>query len=368
MKRAIQSIAIAERTRKQMGDISGLARSIQEIGLLHPIVIDDKNQLIAGQRRLKACESLGWGSVPVHVVPLDDIVRGEFDENTVREDFLPSEMDAIRKKFQEREQAAAKDRQGGRGRDRSGKFPEQSKTGQSRDKIAKVAGISGRTLQKISEVCEAAKAEPKKYQVLADEMDKTRRVNGVHRKLKTARQVEHIKKEPLKPPDGKYRIIVVDPPWDYAARTSDPSHRVANPYPQMPLAEIKAMPISDWAHGDSILWLWTTNAFMREAFQCLDAWGFEQKTILTWVKHKMGTGDWLRGKTEHCLLAVRGKPTVLLTNQTTVLTAPSGKHSEKPQQFYDFVEKLCPGSKLDVFARQKRKGWKSHGIEVSRQS
>ena len=49
---------------------------------------------------------------------------------------------------------------------------------------------------------------------------------------------------------------------------------------------------------------------MREAFSVLDAWGFEQKTILTWVKDRMGTGDWLRGQTEHCLMAVRGKPVV----------------------------------------------------------
>ena len=364
MEQAIQSISIEERMRKNLGDIDVLARSIQEIGLLHPIVVDEKNRLIAGQRRLKACERLGWERVPVHVVPLDDIVRGEFDENTVREDFLPSEMAAISKQLGEPERQAAKDRQGGRGRDRCGKFPQQSETGKSRDKIARFAGISARTLDKITEVCEAAEAEPEKYQPLVEEMDKTRRVNGVHRKLKIARQVEQIEKEPLKPPNGKYRVLVVDPPWDYP-RASDSGHRAANPYPQMTLAEIEAMKLSEWAHDDSILWLWTTNAFMREAFQCLDAWGFEHKTILTWVKDKMGTGDWLRGKTEHCLLAVRGKPTVSLTTQTTVLVAPRGKHSEKPQQFYDLVATLCPGSRLDVFARQKRKDWSAYGVGLS---
>ena len=131
---------------------------------LHPIVIDDKNQLIAGQLRLGACQSLGWENVPVHVVPLNDIVRGEFDENTVRSDFLPSEMDAISKKLEERERQAAKRRQGG--------------------------GIGHATMAKIAEVCEAAEAEPQKYQPLVDEMDRTRRVNGVHRKLKVAKQVE----------------------------------------------------------------------------------------------------------------------------------------------------------------------------------
>ena len=137
---------------------------------------------------------------------MDDIVRGEFDENTVREDFLPSELYAIVKKLEERERKAAKDRQGRPGQVRSGKFPEHSETGQSRDKIGKVAGVSGRTLHKIAEVCQASEAEPSKYGGLVDEMDHKRRVNGVHRKLKIAQQVEQIQLEPLKPPDGKYRV------------------------------------------------------------------------------------------------------------------------------------------------------------------
>jgi N6-adenosine-specific RNA methylase IME4 len=56
----------------------------------------------------------------------------------------------------------------------------------------------------------------------------------------------------------------------------------------------------------------------------------------------MGNGDWLRGKTEHCLLAVRGKPVVTLTNQTTLLHAPARGHSQKPMEFYSLVESLCP--------------------------
>ena len=364
MKRAIESIVIGMRTRKEMGDIGALAHSIQELGLLHPIVVDDKNQLIAGQRRLKACRSLGWETVPVHVVPLSDIVRGEFDENVVRQDFLPSERYAIDKKLGERERKAAKKRQGGPGRKRSGKFPQQSETGKSRDKVAKAAGTSARTMKKIAEVCEAAEAEPEKYTALVDEMDRTRRVNGVHRKLKVAQQVEKIRAEPPKPPNGKYRVIVVDPPWRYKKNLSDPSRLGVVPYADMAIEDIYALPVADWGHEDSILWLWTTNAFMREAFQCLDAWGFEQKTILTWVKQKMGVGDWLRGQTEHCLLAVRGKPTIVLTNQTTALIASTNRHSEKPQEFYRLVEHLCPSSKLDVFARQRRDGWESYGFEV----
>jgi len=49
------------------------------------------------------------------------------------------------------------------------------------------------------------------------------------------------------------------------------------------------------------------NSHLHEAFHVLEAWGFEPKTVLTWAKHGIGLGKYLRGQTEHCILAVRGK-------------------------------------------------------------
>ena len=117
---------------------------------------------------------------------------------------------------------------------------------------------------------------------------------------------------------------------------------------------------------DAVVWLWATNAHLPEAFSVLAAWGLTYKTMLTWVKDRIGTGDWLRGQTEHCLMAVKGKPAVQLTNQSTVLMAKAGEHSAKPDEFYAMVETLCHGSRVDVFARIKREGWQSFGLEVSR--
>lgn len=188
--------------------------------------------------------------------------------------------------------------------------------------------------------------------------------------VKIARQKEKAKQAatlcdaPLPAPTGRFHVIVIDPPWRYSNRASDITHRGRNPYPDMDLDAIKALPVGDRAEDHCILWLWTTNAFMREAFACLDAWGFTQKTILTWAKDRMGTGDWLRGQTEHCLLAVRGKPLVTLTNQTTLLTAPLREHSRKPEEFYAMVERLCPGTKLEMFARERREGWQAWGNEA----
>jgi ParB-like chromosome segregation protein Spo0J len=58
--------------------------------LLHPIVVRQDGCLIAGERRLRACELLGWRNVPVTVIDINQIVRGEFAENAFRRDFLPS--------------------------------------------------------------------------------------------------------------------------------------------------------------------------------------------------------------------------------------------------------------------------------------
>ena len=74
----VDAIFVGERRRKDLGDIDGLAASIAEIGLLRPIVINSQGELIAGERRLGAVQQLGWADVPVTVVDIAEMVRGEF--------------------------------------------------------------------------------------------------------------------------------------------------------------------------------------------------------------------------------------------------------------------------------------------------
>jgi N6-adenosine-specific RNA methylase IME4 len=137
----------------------------------------------------------------------------------------------------------------------------------------------------------------------------------------------------------------------------------------MSIDAIRALPVTNLAHDDALLWLWTTNSYLREAFSVVDSRGFRHKTVLTWAKDRIGTGDWLRGQTEHCLLAVRGRPVVTLTSQSTLLTGPLREHSRKPDEFYALVESLCPaptGGRLELFARQARPGWAAMGAEIDR--
>jgi N6-adenosine-specific RNA methylase IME4 len=275
-------------------------------------------------------------------------------------DFLPSEAVAIKKALEpiERERARQRMAEGGRG----GNLPHLD-GGKTRDKIAASVGMSYRTLQRAAEIVEAAEDEPKKYSDLVEEMDRTGRVAGVHQKLRIRQEsAKLVTGSSSFPADSKFQVIVADPPWPYYKRTQDPSRRGTTTYPTMTLEAIRAIRIEDLAADDSILWLWTTNAHLPNAFQIVSDWGFTYKTLLTWVKNRMGMGDWLRGQTEHCLMATRGRPSVHLTNQTTVIHAPINGHSTKPEEFYKLLESLCPGSKLELFARNERKGWRTHGV------
>ena len=94
-RRRIDEIVIGERTRRDLGDIEGLAASINELGLLQPVVVRPDGRLIAGERRLAAAKFIGWNEIPIRVIDLDAVVRGEFAENTCRKDFTLSEAVAI---------------------------------------------------------------------------------------------------------------------------------------------------------------------------------------------------------------------------------------------------------------------------------
>ena len=166
-----------------------------------------------------------------------------------------------------------------------------------------------------------------------------------------------------KAPAKKYRTLVADPPWPYDLRAKDESHRARVTYPTMSISELMNLPVGLWAEDASHLYLWTTNAFMVEAHQIAKAWGFEPKTILTWVKgrldggrivHHIGMGNYYRNSTEHVLFCVRGSLATNNHDLPTAFLAERREHSEKPAAFYDLVAHMSPGPFLDVFARKQR--------------
>lgn len=373
-------------------DLKALRDDIRDRGIVVPIIVDEHHNVIDGANRLRIAAELGIRNLPVDIRPgLSHPEKEELAEdlNLHRRHLTREQLrDAIARRLKRTPEQS--DRQIAaavgvdhhtvasirRGLQATGEFPQLPKT-IGRDGRARTTSparrvvhcFTAKDIARAGEVAKAAEAEPEKYSHLLDAMGRTGRVTGAHRNLLIAKKAEAIAAEPPPLPQGPFRVIVADPPWAYDSRASDVSHRAANPYPQMTIDAIRALPVASLAHDDAILWLWTTNSHLREAFTVVDAWGFRHKTILTWAKDRMGTGDWLRGQTEHCLVAVRGRPVVTLSNQSTLLTAPMREHSRKPDEFYALVESLCPapmGGRLELFARQARPGWAAMGAEIDR--
>jgi N6-adenosine-specific RNA methylase IME4 len=353
----IEKIDLGFRYRKDLGDLRPLADSIAEVGLLHPIVVTPDGRLIAGQRRLEACRLLGWDEVPVTVIDLDEVARGEAHENFVRKDLLPSEIVALKRAIEPFERSEARRRQGSRA-DLCHPATVAQCQGAARDKIARYLGVGRTTIERAEAVVEAAEQEPEEYGYLVEQMDRSGKVAGAYRRLEVLKQARQLEAAAPELPDGPFHVIVADPPWRYETGND-------LPYPTMAIEDIKALPVEAIAADDATLWLWTTNAHLRVAFEVVEAWGFVYKTLLTWVKDRMGTGEWLRGQTEHCLLATRGKPVFLHGQHGTVLQAARREHSRKPEEFYALVEATCPGNRVELFCRQHRKDWEVHGNNTS---
>lgn len=169
--------------------------------------------------------------------------------------------------------------------------------------------------------------------------------------------------------EGKrYTTIVVDPPWRYDAPAY--GYGADANYPTMTKEELLQMPVGLWARDLSHLYLWTTNTFLVDAWEIAKAWGFEPKTILTWIKRRptgdrwLGMGRYFRGCTEHIVFATRGNLNTLREDEPNFFFGARGVHSEKPSAFYDMVERVSPGPYLDVFSRKQRFNWDTWGNEA----
>lgn len=196
--RRIESIVVGPRYRRDMGDIDSLAKSIAEVGLLHPIVITPHNELIAGQRRLMACRQLGWTDVPVTVVGLDELLRGEWAENAERKDFTPTEAIAIGRELEERVRERSLQRRNGQliHQPRSGESPER---GDTRDIVGRAVGMGGHRYEQAKAVVQAAEEDADTFGQLAAEMDATGKVEPVFRKV---REMQSQRTKPDKSAEG----------------------------------------------------------------------------------------------------------------------------------------------------------------------
>ena len=170
-----------------------------------------------------------------------------------------------------------------------------------------------------------------------------------------------------------YGVILADPPWTFATYSRKGKGRSAEAhYDCMSLADIKALPVGDWAAADCALFLWITDPSLPQALEVIEAWGFVYKTVaFTWAKttkdgagFPIGCGYWTRANPEQCLLATRGRPQRLSRAVPQLILAPRREHSRKPDEVYERIEVLVAGPYLELFARDQRIGWDSWGNEA----
>ena len=141
----------------------------------------------------------------------------------------------------------------------------------------------------------------------------------------------------------------------------------------MNIRELCALPVADIAAKDSALFLWATLPQLPEALQLIEAWGFKYKTCgFTWVKRNkksnswfFGLGYWTRANAELCLIGTKGKISRSSNKISQVIDEPIEEHSKKPDIVREKIVQLMGDlPKIELFARQKAKGWDVWGNEV----
>lgn len=162
----------------------------------------------------------------------------------------------------------------------------------------------------------------------------------------------------------------MDPPWP--EQGGGKIKRGADRhYSLMPVKDIMALPIGELADPEGChLYCWTTNNYLPAALECIKTWGFEYITTITWLKDRVGLGQYYRGLTEHCLFASTKKrlPYKMADGKrcqgATGFSEPKTIHSRKPDCMRNMIEWVSYAPRIELFAREHHAGWDVWGNEV----
>jgi len=242
----------------------------------------------------------------------------------------------------------------------------------TRDTIAKMSKTSHDTVARVEYIRDNADEETKTE---LRSGNKKLSINKVYTDLKKKQQrediVEAFKDAPvLEKKDRKYSMIYADPPWHFwgGGHKNQTQH-----YKTMSMDEIKELPVEALANDDCILFMWVTFPVLKDALEIMERWGFKYSTCgFNWVKKNksgdgwfFGLGYWTRANSELCLIGTKGSPKRQSASVSQVLDNPVEGHSKKPDIVRDkIVELMGDIPRIELFARQKTKGWDSWGNEV----
>jgi N6-adenosine-specific RNA methylase IME4 len=130
--------------------------------------------------------------------------------------------------------------------------------------------------------------------------------------------------------------------------------------------EIAALPVKDLVADNAHLHLWTTNAFLFECKEIMEAWGFEYRSCFVWCKPQMGIGNYWRVSHEFLLFGKRGSAPFRDKGLKSWAELDRGRHSAKPERVRQMIERASPGPYLELFARTVAPGWAAWGNQIER--
>lgn len=213
------------------------------------------------------------------------------------------------------------------------KFPggRRSEAGAVRDRIGRLAGVSGRTVEKVVQVFEAAERDPALFGPVLEYLVRSENVHDAHKRMRRVADFERVRN--LAPVEGRFTTLVLDPPWE----DDSVSENQRPPYATMSLAEIAAVPVPAWVGEEAHIYCHAPGPWVPTAVSLIQGWGFDFKTILVFRKHVWSMGRYFRTKDEFVAFGTRGGLMVLRQDLPNEFDGAVGEHSEKPDSFYDLV-------------------------------
>lgn len=355
--------------RRDHGNIEELKQSILDVGLINPLTINQDYRLIAGRRRYQALQELGWTEVDCRMLQSDSALfdfKVAIEENLKRKSLTDPEVAIAIKEYDDMKRQIEGSKQRGNPNllqcnklDNTNSSKCEELEGWTQKKTAEDLGISEGSVNQAIQIAKAIEEKPELV-----------KHNGqqILQKIRDNKEAQ-MKAEVITPesPEKKYKTIVIDPPWEVQKiiREVRPNQSAFD-YPTMTLDEIKDFPINDFMQDSCHLFLWTIQKYLPFAFNILNNWGLNY--IFTMVWHKNGGFQPFNLPQYNCEFILYGRKGSISFLDTKAFSccfsADRGEHSEKPDVFYELINRICEPPRIEIFARKQREGYDIYGNEV----
>ena len=344
-----------------------LEDNLKNNGCRDPITVLEDNTIIDGHNRYKICRNhnIEYRTFTQKGLDTDADIKLWMLYNQIgKRNYNNFDKSLVAIEIEKLELVKAKERQGTRNDLKEDNIPpdlrECSKhNNESLVKAAKKAGIGYETVRKTKHILEKAPEE-----VIAKVRKGDVSIDRAYQKIQRAERLE--KNKATQWPEGKYRVIYADPPWQYGDERSGMGGAIDH-YPTMSYRDLCDLPVSEIAEDNAVLFMWTTSPLLETSLDLLNNWRFHYKTQFIWDKVKHNMGHYNSVRHEILLIATKGSCTPdnkkLFDSVQTI--ERTDKHSEKPEEFRNIIDTLyTKGNKIELFARKKVEGWEAYGNEV----